>query len=121
MKTLKQQRGRKKSYLLVEDNDPQGYKSGAAQAAKKSVGIKTMEWPRYSPDLNPLDFSLWQNIEARMAKAEPHGKETVAAFKQRLRRVALATPTSDVRKMLEAVRVRAKAIHSAKGGDIERD
>ena len=69
----------------------------------------------------PLDFSLWENIEARMTQSALRGRETVAAFKQRLRRVALATPTSEVRKMLEAVRSRAKAIYEAKGGDIDRD
>ena len=121
MKTLKKKRGEKTSYFLVEDNDPQGYKSGLAKAAKRSLGIKTMEWPRYSPDLNPLDFSLWDNIEARMAKTAPRGRETVVAFKARLRRVAFSTPTSEVRKMVEAVRSRAKAIRDAKGGDIQKD
>ena len=52
----------KKHFLIAEDNDPTGYKSGLGKAAKRAVGIKTIEWPRYSPDLMPLDFSLWTNV-----------------------------------------------------------
>ena len=43
------------------------YKSSRARAAKKEIGIKPMKFPRYSPDLMPLDFSIWKAIEARMA------------------------------------------------------
>ena len=45
----------------------------------------------------PLDFSLWANIEKRMAEAAPKGKESQGSFKARLRRVALRTPMAIVR------------------------
>ena len=57
-KFLKKQFGERRQYLLVEDNDPTGYKSRKGMEAKKAVNIKAMAWPRYSPDLMPLDFSL---------------------------------------------------------------
>ena len=74
MKILKK-RGIKKSYLVVEDNDPTGYKSSKGRAAKKTLGIKTVKWPRYSPDLMPLDFSLWQDVQRRMDASAPSGYE----------------------------------------------
>jgi hypothetical protein len=59
---LKKKRGDKTSYLVMEDNDPSGYKSSKGMKAKKEAKIKTVQWPRYSPDLMPLDFSLWKNV-----------------------------------------------------------
>ena len=56
-----------------------------------------------------------------MVACAPKGKETVADFKIRLRKVALATPVAVVRKAVEAMRSRAAAIADAQGGDIARD
>lgn len=121
LKTLKKVRGVKPSYMLCEDNAPAGYKSGKGKAAKRLAHIKTVNWPRYSPDLNPLDFSLWANIGARMDASAPKGKESILAFKKRLRRTALRTPKAAVRKMVAAIKGKAKAIFEAKGGDIGSD
>ena len=121
LKTLIKHRGRKASFLLAEDNDPTGYKSGKAMAEKRRLGIKTIQWPHYSPDLMPLDFSLWTDINRRMAATAPRGNETVAAFKRRLRRVALSTSTSTVRGAVAAMRGRAAMIWKAGGKNIARD
>ena len=121
LETLRRTRGLKPSYLIAEDNDPTGYKSGAGVKAKRELKIKTVRWPRYSPDLNPLDFSLWDNIQERMFKRAPHGSETVAAFTKRLRLTALRTPRTAVRKMIENIRVKAQQIYEAKGGNISSD
>ena len=121
MKSLTKHRTVKPSYLLAEDNDPTGYKSGKAMAEKRRLGIRTIQWPRYSPDLMPLDFSLWTSIEERVAETAPKGNESVAAFKKRLRRVALATPETTVRAAVSAMRTRAAQIWEAKGKDIARD
>jgi hypothetical protein len=120
-RALKRHRGDKGSYLVAEDNDPTGYKSTKGIEAKDKVGIKTVEWPRYSPDLMPLDFSLWKNIELRMAGSAPSGRESVADYKIRLRRTALATPTAYVRKVVGHMKERAKLIWLADGGNIKRD
>jgi hypothetical protein len=121
MKALKKSRGVKPSYLLAEDNDPSGYKSSKAVAEKGRLNIKTIDWPRYSPDLMPLDFSLWVYISMRVRESAPKGRETVAEFKERLRREALRTPSSVVRSAVESMRSRAKQIADAKGKDIARD
>ena len=121
LKALKKHRGLKASYLLVEDNDPTGYKSGKAMAEKRRLKLKTIEWPRYSPDLMPLDFSLCTDIKARMAAGAPKGRESIAAFKMRLRHTALTTPKATVRKAVAAMRGRASKICDAKGLNIARD
>ena len=38
--------------------------------AKKEVGIKPFSLPPTSPDLNPLDYSIWAEINKRMRKQE---------------------------------------------------
>ena len=119
--TLKRVRGAKPSYLIAEDNDPIGYKSGKRIAEKRQLKINTVTWPRYSPDLMPLDFCLWEDINDRMEMNAPKGYESAVAYKTRLRREALRTSTSIVRKAVEAMRKRAKQIWEAKGKDIARD
>ena len=69
----------------------------------------------------PLDFSLWNDISKRMEACDPSGPETTAAFKARLRRVALRTSIVTVRAAVEAMRNRARRIYEAKGKDIARD
>ena len=119
-KTLKRVYGKKKQYIIIEDNDPTGYKSSAAKREKKKLRIVTPEWPAYSPDLNPLDFSLWKAVQDRMDRNEP-AAETVDAYKRRLRRTALALPESVVTKAVKDIRVRAQMVVEAVGGDIAKD
>lgn len=121
MRALKKHRGQKRHYHVLEDNDPTGYKSRKAQVAKADLGIHAVQFPRYSPDLNPLDFSLWMAIEQRVAQRTPDHTETVSAFKIRLRRVAMRLPEAIVCKAVESLPRRVKAVIAAKGQNIPRD
>ena len=120
-KALKKVRPTKKSWKVLEDNDPSGYSTKKATKAKKMMNLRTMKLPRYSPDLNPWDFTLWENIRKRLAKNAPKGKETVKAFKKRLRSTALRTPRPEVKKSVVSIRKRIKAVAAAKGGNISID
>ena len=121
MDTLVRVRGAKPRYLIAEDNDPTGYKSSKGKTQKRASGIKTVDWPRYSPDLMPLDYSLWSDIEGRVIAGAPAGEESMDDFKIRLRRVAKRTPTSRVREAVAAMRTRATQIWEVKGKNIPRD
>ena len=47
--------------------------------------ISAQEWPPYSPDLNPMDYSVWAILEAR-ACAKPHKNlETLRQSASKLR------------------------------------
>ena len=120
-KALKKHAGVKRSYSVMEDNDPTGYKSNAAKAAKKEVKIRTIEYPRHSPDLNPLDYFLWSEVERRMDMQPAPKKETVEQYKARLRRTAMAIPKAVIRKGIMSLKKRARAVMEAHGGDIPRD
>ena len=120
-RTLKRVCGEKRKYVILEDNDPTGYKSNAAIAKKKELGISPIEFPIYSPDLNPCDYFLWRNIEARMDACAPKGKESKEVFMARLKRVALATDRSVVRNKLKEMKKRIAAIVDESGGNISID
>ena len=118
---LKKYRGAKRRYLVLEDNDPTGFKSNIAVAAKQDAGIETLQFPRRSPDLNPCDFSLWEEIENRLAAQAAPRQEPAQGFKARLRKTAMSIPEPVVRKMVQAIKGRAQSIYDHNGGHIPRD
>ena len=121
LKALKQNSAGKTRFRIIEDNDPTGYTCKKAVAAKGESRITAVSLPRYSPDLNPLDFFLWSEVERRMAKHDPKPKETMTQFKARLRRTAMGIPSSLIAKAIANMKKRAQAIFDAKGHDIACD
>ena len=118
---LRRHRGVKRSYSIVEDNDPTGYKSRRAVAAKMELGIKPIDYPKYSPDLNPLDYFVWSEVDRRMGLAKVTRVETKAQYMARLRRTALSIPKATMAKAVAQMKRRASDIADAKGGNIKID
>ena len=108
--------------VILEDNDPTGYKSTKATLAKRELGWKVLSLPRYSPDLNPLDFFLWTDIEKRMELSAPKArKETLEEFKTRLRKTAMGTSKKFLGKAIGSIKKRMSAIFEADGKHISMD
>ncbi len=80
-----------------------------------------IEFPRYSPDLNPCDYALWEELQNRMAAQKAPANESLAQFKARLRKTALAIPEKVVERMLSSMVGRTQGIYKANGGHIPRD
>jgi len=103
----------------VEDNDPTGYKSHAASDAKIAANIKVVEMPPRSPDLNPLDYSVWVEIKRKMrsqeAKWPDSKKETRKTFVARLRRTAMSLPSDYINKVIGNLEARVKLLKAADG------
>ncbi len=118
-KALSKAYPRVRNHVVLEDNDPSGYKSGAGIKAKKEAGITTLDLPKRSPDLNVLDYSLWSQITTRMREQEKHWpkdfKESREEYKARLRRTALGLPRSVVGKAVADMERRVRALKEAKG------
>ena len=121
LSVLHRQRGEKSTYTILEDNDPRGYKATVARRAKAEVGIVTMDLPRYTPELMPLDFSLWAAIQAKMDEYRLTGPESPESFKKRLRSTALSLPRDVVVKALLDMKRRILAIRDAEGKRIASD
>ena len=67
------------NWRVLEDNDPSGYKSTKSLAGKSETGITSLDLPKQSPDLNPLDFSFWAMVNKKMRQGTPeaHSAEHV--------------------------------------------
>lgn len=120
-KALRRNRGQKARYHILEDNDPTGYKSTAAIHAKDELKITTETFPRYSPDLNPLDYFLWEEVEKRMKAGAPKRTETTEEFNVRLRKTAMAIPQRVIRAGISSLGRRIEACFKHNGGHIPRD
>eukprot|EP00973_Karenia_brevis_P072827 10113583-Karenia_brevis.AAC.1 len=100
-------KSKKASFTVIEDNDPAGYKSGKALTAKKEANISTDDLPRRSPDLNVLDYYVWNAVNKRMRQQEAafpkKFQETEEAFLARLRRTALRLPKAEVSRAVASM------------------
>ena len=119
-RALQKHRPGKRSWLVMEDNDPTGFKSRKGIRAKEENKLRALSQPAYSPDLNPLDFSIWKAIETK-ALAARRRNETGSEYKARLRKTALSMPRAEVKKAVQGIRKRAQQIFDADGGNIPRD
>jgi len=81
----------------------------------------TMDLPRYTPELMPLDFSLWAAIQVKMDEYGFTGRESPESFKERLRSTALSLPRDVVLKALLDMKRRILAIRDADGKRIASD
>ena len=113
--------GIKRSYTVLEDNDPTGYKSNEAKEAKRNHNIVALEFPRCSPDLNPMDHFLWDEVERRMQTSTPTHVESISDFKARLRRVALGIPEAVIRKSVADLKKRIVDCYNNDGKFVKWD
>ena len=108
-------------------NDPWTFQQDSAPAHASKINqnwfrvrniefISKDEWPPSSPDLNPLDYSVWANLEAR-ACAKPH--KNVELLKASLIREWQKIPQEELRNAVGKFRTRLRAVVSQKGGYIE--
>ena len=119
LKAVKMTYPRERSWRVLEDNDPAGFKSGAGRAAKKAARLAEFNIPTPSPDLNVLDFAIWAEINKRMRKQEqrfPEDKvETRSQYLARLRRTALRLPSRFIRASIQGMQLRCARMFDAKG------
>ena len=87
---------------------------------KRATKIRSLDQPHYSPDLNPLDYSLWSAIHDKVLK-DSTGGDTIVEYKKKLRRIAIRMPRKAVRLAVEQIKKRAQAIFEANGDNIARD
>ena len=113
----------KKRFMVLEDNDPSGYKSKSAVQTKVENSISPLAFPKRSPDLNPLDYDFWDCVNRRLRKQEaafpPAKKETRAQFVARLKRTIQRVPEAVLTPLVKSMGRRCKALQRVKGQDFE--
>lgn len=78
--------------------------------------ITSAEWPPYSPDLNPMDYSIWSILEARVC-AKPH--MNLETLRQKLRLEWSKITVEELRRVAQNFVKRLKMCIAAKGGHFE--
>nr|CAD2163461.1 unnamed protein product [Meloidogyne enterolobii] len=78
--------------------------------------ISAQEWPPYSPDLNPMDYSVWSILESR-ACAKPH--KSLESLRHSLTREWDLITLKEVRAICENFSSRLRLCIKAKGGHFE--
>ncbi|KAI6648985.1 Transposase [Oopsacas minuta] len=108
-------------------NHPWTYQQDSAPAHASKVSqswfreenidfISKDEWPPSSPDLNPLDYSVWANLESR-ACAKSHN--SLESLKVSLLSEWQKIPQEELRKAVHQFRSRLTSVIHKKGGYIE--
>jgi transposase len=114
---------RRRSFNVLEDNDPTGFKSKAAVRAKAAARIEIFTIPARSPDLNVLDYAIWKAVTRKMRAQErsfPRSKrESRTAYIARLRRAAMSVPTTTINKAIMNMKHRCNLMYLSKGGHIQ--
>jgi len=80
--------------------------------------LTVKEWPPYSPDLNPMDYSVWSILESRVCTTR---FSSVAALKKKLLQEWDKITVEELRPICENFEKRLKLCIKAKGGYFETE
>lgn len=73
-------------------------------------------WPPSSPDLNPMDFAVWSELEAMIPASKRRSKQALA---KELKRAWNKIPNDRYRAAVDSVSKRLRSVISASGGHFE--
>ena len=100
--------------ILQEDN-ARVHTSQAANQVKEELGLKALNWPSYSPDLNPIE-GIWSYWKDRVRRRIPGNIDVLEQIcREEWRRIPLTVIQAHVASMP----CRLQAIVKARGGDIK--
>lgn len=97
-------------WWFQQDNDPK-HKSKLVQAWIKLKGIDCLEWPPYSPDLNPIE-NLWAHVKRRV---EARNTKTLDELRRALEAEWHATEASFCRKLVHSMADRCRLVRENSG------
>jgi len=102
--------------ILMQDGAP-GHRAAATIDDLNQRGITVLEWPPYSPDLNPIE-TLWNIMKDWIQRRYGH-IDTISSY-PRLRRIIEeaweAIPDERVHELIESMPARCQAVIDANGG-----
>ena len=78
--------------------------------------ISTNDWPSGSPDLNPLDYSLWNKLEEH---ACAHKHQNLQSLKKGIEKSARELPLSTIREAIDQWPKRLRRCVQTKGDHFE--
>ena len=100
--------------ILQEDN-ARVHTSQAANQVKEELGLKVLNWPSYSPDLNPIE-GIWSYWKDRVRRRIPGN---IDVLEQICREEWIRIPLTVIQVHVASMARRLQAIVKARGGDIK--
>jgi hypothetical protein len=100
-------------WWFLQDNDPK-HSSREVKAWLHNNGISCLDFPPYSPDLNPME-NLWNDIARRV---ESRQAETMEQLQDVIAEEWAATSTDLLVKLAHSMPTRCRLVIEAKGGHI---
>jgi hypothetical protein len=105
--------------MFMQDNAPI-HNSKWTKDWLETHGIWTIDWPPYSPDLNPIEH-MWWALKRMVHKLHPElaimgrSEEDWKALQDALQEAWLALPDSLIRRLVESMPRRLAACRKARG------
>ncbi|GFX31043.1 transposable element Tc1 transposase [Trichonephila clavipes] len=98
------------------DDNARPHRTLAVEELLESEDITRMDWPAYSPDLNPIEH-VWDALGRRIAARLHHPKNT-QQLKQMLIEELVLLPQEMLHQLVLSMRRRCEATIAVRGGDI---
>jgi transposase len=98
------------TWWLLHDNDPK-HRSVLVKRWLFEKGVQVMDFPPYSPDLNPIE-NLWNNLKRRVEK---HNATNIEELKDALNTEWYATSTDFLAELVQSMPRRCQAVVQSKG------
>jgi transposase len=103
----------RKLWFFQQDNDPK-HKSREISSWFHNHGITLLDFPPYSPDLNPME-NLWNDVARRVEEERP---ETMELLQECLAKEWAKTSTHLIAKTIHSMPKRCKLVIEAQGDHI---
>lgn len=97
-------------WWLLQDNDPK-HKSKKVDTWIKQHGVDCIDFPPYSPDLNPIE-NLWNDVARRVEKRQA---TTMELLQEVVAEEWAATSTQFIRTLAHSMPARCQAVINANG------
>ncbi|GFU23955.1 transposable element Tc3 transposase [Trichonephila clavipes] len=102
-------------FIFMDDN-ARPHRTLAVEELLESEDITRMDWPAYSPDLNPIEH-VWDALGRRIA-ARLHHLENIQQLKQMLIEEWALLPQEMLHQLVLSMRRRCEATIAVRGGHI---
>lgn len=99
---------------IFMDDNARAHRSGDVEAYMLEVGIRRLDWPARSPDLNPIEH-VWDVLKRRVRSVQP-APQTIRELKNVITAEWERIPQETIKDILASMPRRMQAVISARGG-----
>ncbi|CAH2107302.1 unnamed protein product [Euphydryas editha] len=99
---------------IFMDDNARAHRSGGVDAYMLEVGIRRLDWPARSPDLNPIEH-VWDVLKRRVRSVQP-APQTIRELKNVFTAEWERIPQETIKDILTSMPRRMQAVISARGG-----